>query len=178
MLTASFSVPVDTPFHITGNYTVVFSQIGVTGGLISDSVYVNLANIDFRTVGAYGIYTNAFDVQGVFAAGVDYQLDFEVHIDLTALYQGPGQALDYNATLNLALTLTNQPPSLSISQIGSTFAVQWPFSATNVLLETATNLSAPIVWIAVTNQPQIVGAMFSVPIDPAKPTQFFRLKQN
>ena len=64
------------------------------------------------------------------------------------------------------------PPSflaLSISSSGSGYSLIRPSSATNFVLEVTTNLATPVVWAAVTNTPQIVGAMFSVPIDASQP---------
>ncbi len=66
------------------------------------------------------------------------------------------------------------PPSLSIVSGGDQVALSWPGWATNYVLESTTNLSAP-EWVAVTNGvPVITGG---IAWTNTSPTVFFRLHQ-
>jgi hypothetical protein len=68
-------------------------------------------------------------------------------------------------------------PSLNASAGPGGIAVVWSSFATNFFLESATNLTAPSVWSAITNVPQTVtNYQQQVVISPASKRQFFRLQ--
>lgn len=80
----------------------------------------------------------------------------------------------FGGTLTVLINTTVVPgPWLSIALAGSQIALLWPASATNYILESATNLSAPC-WVAVTNGTPITGG---VTLTNSLPAAFFRLHQ-
>ncbi len=57
----------------------------------------------------------------------------------------------------------NPAPTLSIVSGANANTFTWPASATNYVLQGATNLTAPVVWVTVTNPaPAIVNGQYSV----------------
>jgi uncharacterized repeat protein (TIGR01451 family) len=66
--------------------------------------------------------------------------------------------------------------TLSISLAGSDVIIAWPVNPGNYILESATNLNAPVVWSAVSNPPPVgVGGQNTVTVPISGSGQFFRL---
>lgn len=73
---------------------------------------------------------------------------------------------------------TAPPPTPAIfSAPGNVITVTWSATATNVLLESTSNLVSTITWSAVTNSVQNTNGMLSVPVNAAQDRRFFRLKR-
>jgi hypothetical protein len=68
------------------------------------------------------------------------------------------------------------PPSLSVTlNAGNTILLSWPSSFAGFVVQSATNLTAPAVWITVTNTPQVVASNNTVVLPLSSDQQFFRL---
>jgi uncharacterized repeat protein (TIGR01451 family) len=65
-------------------------------------------------------------------------------------------------------------PSLSIVSGARAYTFTWPVSATNYVLQGATNLSPPVVWVLVTNAPTVVNGQYSVTV-PTNSLHFYKL---
>ncbi|HWW02602.1 MAG TPA: DUF2341 domain-containing protein [Candidatus Acidoferrum sp.] len=74
-------------------------------------------------------------------------------------------------------SVTQQPPTLSISAGNNGQTLSWPAYAVAATLYTATNLAPPIAWQIPANQPALVNTQWQVtlPPDPAT-TRFYRLQ--
>ena len=69
----------------------------------------------------------------------------------------------------------NPAPTLSIVSSARANTFTWPVAATNYMLQGATNLTPPIVWVMVTNPaPSIVNGQYSVTV-PTNSLHFFKL---
>ncbi len=67
---------------------------------------------------------------------------------------------------------------LRLVAVGPTLQARWPTNATAYQLETVRNLPAsPADWIAVTNEPAVLGQDFTVTFQPSEPQRFFRLRK-
>jgi hypothetical protein len=64
---------------------------------------------------------------------------------------------------------------LEIERVGASVVLRWPATATNLFLESATNLATGAVWTAVTNIPSVQGANFVLTND-AVGARFYRLR--
>ncbi len=65
---------------------------------------------------------------------------------------------------------------VSLARDGSSLTLAWPASAANSVLETATSLSPPVVWTAVTNPaPSVVGELKTITLPIGSGDAFFRL---
>ena len=69
----------------------------------------------------------------------------------------------------------NAPPSISLLSVGNLVTLGWPASATGFVIQSATNLTPPIVWAPVTNQTQQVGGELTVIVDTSTGQRYFRL---
>ena len=75
-----------------------------------------------------------------------------------------------NTLTVLVNTTIFPPPPLNIASAGNQVGLYWPPSATNCVLQSTTNLSAPN-WLAVTNGTLLTGVILTNTSPPA----FFRL---
>jgi hypothetical protein len=66
---------------------------------------------------------------------------------------------------------------LSVSRSGNNFAISWPASAGNYILESANTLNSPVTWSQVTSPPaQLVGDQKVVTVGTTNASRFFRLR--
>jgi hypothetical protein len=83
-------------------------------------------------------------------------------------------------SFDLALTATPPPQSPALrfsSTAGSSIAFAWPDWAGPMPLYTATNLTPPVVWSRVTNEPGLIGDGWSLTLPiPSNGQRFFRLQ--
>lgn len=74
------------------------------------------------------------------------------------------------------VSITNSSPALGLMPTNQSAFLSWPITATNYTLQTATNLVAPINWVAVTNTVQSNAAAFWLTLPATNPARFFRLQ--
>jgi hypothetical protein len=65
---------------------------------------------------------------------------------------------------------------LAITRNGAFVQLSWPDTAPGYTLETATNLTSPILWTATTNAVAQSGGQFSVTISAEEFERYFRLR--
>ena len=85
-----------------------------------------------------------------------------------------------NTPLTLFLddvSITNSSPVLGLVLTNQLISLSWPATATHYTLHTATNLVAPVNWVAVTNAAQSNAALFLVTLPATNAAGFFRLQQ-
>ena len=76
-----------------------------------------------------------------------------------------------------AVTLTINPaPTLTLLRTGGTAQLIWPVNPAGFILESSTNLVAPINWTAVTNDVTSGGGMLSVTVEVNGSQSYFRLR--
>jgi hypothetical protein len=68
----------------------------------------------------------------------------------------------------------NPAPTLSIVLGGRSNTFTWSAAATNYMLQGATNLTPPVVWVTVTNPATVVNGQYSVTV-PTNSLHFFKL---
>jgi hypothetical protein len=70
-------------------------------------------------------------------------------------------------------------PALSIAKSGANAALTWPVYPAAFVVESATNLAAPVVW-STNNLPSFVitNRQNRILLDATNPVQFFRLRQS
>jgi hypothetical protein len=66
-------------------------------------------------------------------------------------------------------------PALGLNVSGNSLAISWPTWASDWGLYSATNLTAPILWLPVTNTPVNSNGVFNVTLPIGSGVQFFRL---
>lgn len=67
---------------------------------------------------------------------------------------------------------------LTVTRSGSNLTLSWPVAATGYILESATNLTPPIVWSPATNPPPtIVGDQYTFTVNGSTGIKFFRLRK-
>jgi len=67
-------------------------------------------------------------------------------------------------------------PRLDFSPSGNSLMLQWPTAASAFALFSATNLSPPVIWTAVTNSPQTNGTALILPLPLTDAQRFFLLR--
>jgi uncharacterized repeat protein (TIGR03803 family) len=84
-----------------------------------------------------------------------------------------GGALGYGAVF--ALSLPGNSPALNISSDGQNAILSWSTNAVGFTLESATDLTPPVAWSAVTNASTVVAGQNTVTNALTGPQQFYRL---
>lgn len=163
--TISFSSPVRNPvIHLSS----VYQWVGFPSQTLS------------RLSGDAGFMVSGDMVLGASGpGGPDFQADG------TVLLQGTFTNIQFFGQFTLTepdffrMQLGARPvPVLSVVRFEEGVTLRWPVFATNFVLEAATNLSPPAVWVAVTNSIETVGESFSVTVHRDLPKRFFRLQEN
>jgi arabinogalactan endo-1,4-beta-galactosidase len=114
---------------------------------------------------------------GVFYWGTEYQAVSGVNeagFDTASFFYTDGNLLPVaDAVGGLAA-----PLQLRASPQGVNLRLQWPFSGAASQLMVSTNLTAPSIWLPVTNVAQIqtTGALFTVTVSAGRNTAFYRLQ--
>jgi O-glycosyl hydrolase len=72
---------------------------------------------------------------------------------------------------------TTVPAVLNISATANSIVLTWPSPLGGYGIESATNLTPPIAWSALTNSPETNGGQLRVVVTPAGSRQYFRLHQ-
>jgi len=85
-------------------------------------------------------------------------------------------AVDFAAVFQ-AIGTSAPLPSLQITSSGGQIVLSWPLSASDYVLESATNLSTPAFWTPQSNGIAISGSNFVLTNFPTLPAAFYRLHQ-
>lgn len=73
------------------------------------------------------------------------------------------------------MIVTETPPVLNLAAAGGQVQLSWPTNEAGFSLQSATNLSAPVAWSAVTNAVAIVGTNHTVTVSSRAALNYFRL---
>jgi uncharacterized delta-60 repeat protein/uncharacterized repeat protein (TIGR01451 family) len=181
------------PLQLGGNltYTITVSNLGpatATGVIAVDTLPPAVNFISASPANSYtaagGVVT--FTNLGNLASGAQINLTIVVQpaaagtiTDSASCYSGivdPLKANNSAAVKTIVQSGIVPTVTLSISLAGSDVIITWPVTPGNFILESATNLNAPVVWSAATIPPLVVVGgqnMVTVPIGGSG--QFFRL---
>jgi uncharacterized repeat protein (TIGR03803 family) len=132
----------------------------------------------------YGVAVRyASDVSTVFQATPSGQLailhSFDGEQPLGALVQGGDGHLygttDDGGEYRLGTVFRIVMPVLSARSIGNAIVLSWPTNQVALTLQSASNLTPPVVWFDSTNPPAVIGAQFMVTNGFSNPGRFYRL---
>jgi len=143
---------------------VLYTSSASTGA-ISNSGAVSTWNAG--TLSAYSNVTLTIVAQATAANGA-------TNLDTVNVGSSIFDPLKFNNFSSFKIVV-NPAPSLSIASGSHNFTITWPATATNFVLQGATNLPPPGVWTTVTNVPAIVGGQYTITL-PTNGYRFFILK--
>lgn len=81
-----------------------------------------------------------------------------------------------NSAFASSSAVIRQQPALSMSADLSVVSLTWPASSVGFQVFSATNLTPPVTWSSLTNQPVLVNAQWSVTVPQDRSTRFYRLQ--
>ena len=82
-----------------------------------------------------------------------------------------------SATSAVAMLTVKLPPELQITCSGPQVVLSWLTNGPGFVVETCSNLSAPVGWLVVTNDASVSGNRFWVTNPPSSNPAFYRLRQ-
>jgi hypothetical protein len=79
--------------------------------------------------------------------------------------------------INLTNSIRPVTVGLNIALTNGNVVISWPtIGMTTFQLEATTSLAAPVAWIAITNQPALVGEQYQVTMPTSEAAMFYRLQ--
>ena len=165
-LAAFDSVSTTAPATPTGlNAAASCSQVTMTWNTMPGAVTYNLN----RAGAMAGPYTNLLNLAATSYADTNVANSSNYWYEVSAV-NPIGQSL-YSSPVGVQLSL----PPLSAQAGGNSLVISWPVTASSFALYSATSLSAPVAWSAVTNAPSTTNGVRATTLPPTNSAVFYRL---
>jgi uncharacterized repeat protein (TIGR01451 family) len=141
----------------------------VTGNSASMGTVASAGGTNIWSVGDLPAYTNATLTLSTMATSAGGATVLDVVVVGSSVYD-PFKLNNF-ASFKIVI---NPAPTLSIVLGGRSNTFTWSAAATNYMLQGATNLTPPVVWVTVTNPATVVNGQYSVTV-PTNSLHFFKL---
>jgi hypothetical protein len=94
---------------------------------------------------------------------------------LTAIATDNSGATTLSAPVSVNLNVPPQPPALTIQLAPGQVMLSWPPGGEGMVVQTASNLVSPVLWMNITNVIQVISSTSFVTVPITASAQFFRL---
>ena len=94
---------------------------------------------------------------------------------LTAVAADNNGATTLSAPVSITLSASILPPALAVNAAGTNVQLSWPTGTLAMIVQTTSNLAAPVTWLTVTNSVSASNQTSMLALPAAGPSQFFRL---
>ena len=169
--------------HVTGYFSGGATFGTNTLGGISGSYDAFLTRLDANGVFAFVQQAGGADLSGDFGLGVG--ADGAGNSVITGYFSGTssvgGNTLPSRGAEDVLVTRFNQftgggVPTLGLLRNGAQFRMRWPLASSSYILQSATNLLAP-VWLDETNALTLTGSELETDVTPGNRVRFYRLRK-
>ncbi len=169
--------------HVTGYFSGAATFGTNTLGGIAGSYDSFLTRLDTNGVFAFVQQAGGADLSGDFGLGVG--ADAAGNSFITGYFSGNssigGGSLPSRGAEDVLVTRFNTfsgggVPQVSLTRTGGQFRMRWPLASSSYILQSTTNLLAP-VWQDATNLLQLNGNQLETDLVPGNPLRFYRLRK-
>ncbi|MFA6545189.1 MAG: immunoglobulin domain-containing protein [Limisphaerales bacterium] len=184
-LSAAHGVAVDAAgtVHVTGYFSGGATFGTNTLGGISGSYDAFLTRLDANGVFAFAQQAGGPDLSGDFGLGVGADAAGNSYIAgyFSGTSSAGGSPLPSRGAEDVLVARFNQftgggTPQLGLQRIGGQFRMRWPLASSGYILQSTTNLLAP-VWQDETNALTLNGSELETDVTPGNQVRFFRLRR-
>jgi hypothetical protein len=169
--------------HVTGYFSGGATFGTNTLGGIAGSYDAFLTRLDANGVFAFVQQAGGADLSGDFGLGVG--ADAAGNSVITGYFSGTstvgGGSLTSRGAEDVLVTRFNQfsgggLPQMGLARLGGLVRMRWPLAASSYILQSTTNLLAP-VWLDATNALTLNGSELETEVTPGSTPRFFRLRR-
>jgi len=160
------------PVTVPSNALTMSFNFMLQGNGNQDSFQVALNTNNLMTVETVLIQTNVTMNSGMIDVSQYAGQQAELFFGIVG-----GTSTNASVTVSDISFYLTLPPSLQIQMAGTNVVLTWPLSATGYVLESANQLTPPIAWTTVTNEPVVVNFQFTVTNQISGGSLFYRLEK-
>jgi uncharacterized repeat protein (TIGR01451 family) len=167
-------------------YTITVSNLGpgtatavaITNRLAAGVAFVSASPAGYLVLGGEVVFTNLGSLDSGARVTVSVVAQPQVSGEITGTATCGSEILDpFKANNTASVKTIVEALRLEFGRSGSSLVISWPASVPNAVLQGATNLTPPVLWLPVTNPPPVeANGMKSVTLPIGSGSGYYRLQ--